>query len=147
MKYHYLITIIFFVQSAIAQTLFKDKYRDCTKDTSCYYCGDKPASFKRSLSQQLQRSVEHGTVKVMSTSGRMFFEIQVDSTGHSCVSSSKDETNMRDVKDNIRRCINNLWDWTPAQVNQHPINSTVIVELHFVDDFVSLRFIKPGEIR
>jgi hypothetical protein len=80
---------------------------------------------------------------MVSTGGRIFFEILVDSTGHSCVHSIKDETHMADIKDNVRRCINNLWDWNPAETDHHPINSTVILELHFIGNVAQIRFVKP----
>lgn len=146
MKYS-LLSLLLFTISAKAQVPFERQYKDCAEVSPCFYCGDIPAHYKKSISGKIQSSLDHGSAKWMSTSGRIFFEIQVDSIGHSCVHSIKDETHMSDVKENIRRCINNLWDWSPAELAHHPINSTVILELHFIGDDANVRFVKPEEIR
>lgn len=132
--------------TAQAQLPFEKQYRDCISDSACYYCGDVPARYKKNIAEKLQWSLDHGTVKWIGTSGLMLFEVQVDSTGHSCVRSIKDQVHMSDLKDNIRRYINNMWDWTPAQSNGHPIGSTVLIELHFVGNEALVRFIKPKDI-
>jgi hypothetical protein len=145
MNYYSLIALIFFAMTAKAQVPFNEKYKDCTTSDTCFYCGDTPAHYKKSILDRIQRSLEHGTVQWMSTSGRIFFEVEVDSTGHSCVRSIKDETHMSDIKNNLRSCINNLWDWAPAESSHRAINSTVILELHFIGDNASVRFVRPGD--
>lgn len=132
--------------AAHAQLPFEKQYRDCTSDSACYYCGDVAAYYKRNLADKMKFSIEHAAIKWMGTSGSMLFEVQVDEKGHSCVRSVKDMVHMADVKDVIRRCINNLWDWIPAQSNGRAIASTVIIELNFVGNDVLVKFIKPRDI-
>ena len=147
MKY-YLIALTFFAITAKAQVPFNEKYRDCVADSPCYYCGDVPARYKktpRDIRDRIQWSLDHGAIKWMSTSGRIFYEIQVDSTGHACVQSIKDETHMADVKENVRRCINGLRDWHPAEWDHHRINSTIILQLYFIGNIANVKFVKPNE--
>jgi hypothetical protein len=146
MKYICLL-LTFLTLSAKAQTLFSEKYKECIVDSPCYYCGDTVAHYKRDFVKRIQYNIDHGLMKWMETSGRMFLEVQVDSTGHSCVRSIKDETRMWDVKNTVRMAINQLYDWTPAISDHHPINSTVILEAHFVGSRASVRFIKRQDIR
>lgn len=141
----YPIALLFFALSSSAQGPVDKKYKDCDAEDTCYYCGDVPARYKKNIRDRIQWCLDHGTVKWMSTGGRTFFEIQVDSMGHSCVRSTKDETHMADVTDNVRRCINGLWDWHPAETDHHPINSTVMLELHFVGNRAQVRFVSPVE--
>ncbi len=142
----YFITLIsYLLQQQTAQLPFPKKYKDCDIKDTCIYCGDIHAMYTKNITSKIQRSLDHGAAKWMSTSGRIFYEINVDSTGHSCVLSIKDEVHMSDLTENVRRCINNLWDWTPAMLAGHPINSTVILELYFIGDAASVKFIKPEE--
>ena len=142
-----LIPLIFLSFTVKAQVPFNDKYKDCATVDPCLYCGDTPARYKSDLVERIQRNLDRGASRWMSTSGRMFFEILVDSTGHSCVLSIKDETHVADVKDNIRRCINNLWDWAPAQLNHRAVNSTVILESYFIGGAARVGLVKLEELK
>ncbi len=144
MKY-LLTTLLLYAFTANAQVPFTKKYKDCDITDTCLYCGDTRATYTKNIAGKFQRSLDHSSVKWMSTSGRLYFEIAVDSTGHSCVLSIKDEVHMNDLTENIRRCINNLWDWTPAKLGGRAINSTVILELYFIGDAASVKFIKPED--
>lgn len=73
------------------------------------------------------------------------FEIEVDSTGHSCVKSIKDEIPMWDVKNVLRTSINGLYDWQPATSDGHAINSTLIIKVHFLGYRASYTFLKPDD--
>ncbi len=146
MKYLFL-ALCFWAQSATAQFLFKEKYKDCTTDSACYYCGDKIASYKSGgLVYKLQKWTERGGAKWMHTSGRIYFEIEIDATGHSCVRSIKDETHMADLKDELRRCINNIYDWQPAIKDNKRISSTVILSLYFLSNVSEIEFVSPEDI-
>ncbi len=142
MKYICLLLILFTV-SAKAQVLFDEEYKDCNTNKPCYYCGDSVAHYKKRIDERLQYTIDHGLHKWMSTSGHMYFEFEVDSTGHSCVKSIKDETHMSDMKNNLRICINGLYDWQPAILNGHPINSTLIIDLRFLGNRATVGFVKP----
>ncbi len=144
MKYLCLLFILFAI-NANAQPLFKEKYKDCTLEKPCYYCGDAIASYKKGLSERLQRSINNGQHKWVGTNGNMYFEIEVDSTGHSCVRSIKDEIPMWDVKNVLTTSINNLYDWQPAILDGHPINSTLILRIHFLGYRASFTFLPPDD--
>lgn len=141
-----LLSLFFLAFAADAQITFDKKYKDCNEADTCFYCGDTPAMYQKNIAGKIQWSLEHGAVKWMSTSGRMYYEIQVDSTGRSCVLAVKDDAHMTDVRENVRRCINNLRDWVPAELDRKPINSTLIMELYFVGSEATVRFVKPKDI-
>ena len=145
MKYVCILLCLFTI-SAKAQVQFNEKYTDCINDKPCYYCGDSVAHYKKRLNERLQYSMDHGIQKWVGTSGHMYFEIEVDSTGHSCVKGIKDEVHMSDVKNTLRICINELYDWRPAISNGHAINSTLIIDIHFQGYRANIDFVKPDEI-
>ena len=144
MKYLFLL-FSFFTVSAKAQVLFNEKYKDCGNDKPCYYCGDSAAYYKKRINERLQYSMDHSMQKWMGTSGHMYFELSVDSSGHSCVKSIKDEVHMSDLKNTLRMSINELYDWQPAILNGHPINSTLIIDIHFLGNRASINFVKPDD--
>ena len=144
MKYLCLLLCLISV-GAKAQVLFNEKYNDCINGKPCYYCGDSMAQYKNRLNERLQHSVDHGLHKWVGTSGHMYFEIEVDSTGHSCVKSIKDEVHMADVKRSLKMCINGLYEWQPAISNGHSINSTLIIDIRFLDNRASINFVKPND--
>ena len=139
------VLFILFSTGVNAQYLFNEKYKDCISDTPCYYCGDAPARYKRDIRQRLQHGLDHGLQKWVGTVGHMRFEVEVDSTGHSCVKSIGDEVRMSDVKNTLRMTINGLYDWQPALLNGHIINSTVIIDLHFLNNRAYIELVKPGD--
>ncbi len=132
--------------NAKAQALFNEKYKDCNSVKPCYYCGDSMAHYKKRIHERLQYAMDHGLQKWVGTSGHKYFEIEVDSTGHSCVKSIKDEVHMSDVKNTERMCINGLYDWQPAISDGRPINSTLIIDLHFLNNYANVSFVKPIEL-
>ena len=135
-----------FTLHANAQVLFGEKYKDCNNDKPCYYCGDSVAHYKKRINERLQYGLDHGLQKWVGTSGHMYFEIEVDSTGHSCVKSIKDDVHMSDLKNTQRVCINGLYDWQAAILNGRAINSTLIIDLHFLGNRASINFVKPGDL-
>lgn len=145
MKYFYLLLILFAV-SAKGQVLFKEKYTECISGKPCYYCGDSVAFYKKMINKRLQYALDNGRQKWMGTSGHMYFEIEVDSTGHSCVTSIRDDVRMSDLKNTMRMCINGLYDWQPAILNGHAINSTQIIDLYFIGNRAGISFVKPGDL-
>ena len=144
MKYLYLLLCLFTV-SAKAQMLLSEKYKDCYNDKPCYYCGDTVAQYKKRIDKRLQYALDHGLQKWVGTSGHMYFEMEVDSAGHSCVRSIKDEVHMSDVKNTLRMCINGLYDWQPAILNGHAINSTLIIDIHFLGNRANINFVKSTD--
>jgi len=142
MKYLCLLFSLF-TADAKAQVLFSEKYRDCITKP-CYYCGDTVARYKKRINERLQYSMDHGLQKWVGTVGHMRFELEVDSSGHSCVKSIGDEVRMSDVKNTLRMCINGLYDWQPAILNGRPINSTLIIDIHFLGNVANISFVKPG---
>jgi hypothetical protein len=133
--------------NAKAQFLFGQKYKDCINDKPCYYCGDTVAHYKKRLNERLQYSLDHGMQRWVGTSGTMYFEVEIDSTGHSCVKSTRDDIPMSDVRNTLRMSINQLYDWQPAILNGRPINSTVIIKTHFLGYRANITFIKPGDLQ
>jgi len=102
------------------------------------------ARYKKRINERLQYSMDHGLQKWVGTVGHMRFELEVDSSGHSCVKSIGDEVRMSDVKNTLRMCINGLYDWQPAILNGRPINSTLIIDIHFLGNVANISFVKPG---
>jgi hypothetical protein len=103
------------------------------------------AHYKKRLNERFQFSLDHGQQRWVGTTGTMYFEVEVDSTGHSCVRSIKDEIPMPDVRNTLRMSINQLYDWQPAILNGRPINSTVIIKTHFLGYRANITFVKPGD--
>ena len=146
MKYLPILLFFFVTVSAKAQVLFNEKYTECNDIKPCYYCGDSTAHYKKRIDERLNYSMKHGMQRWVNTAGHMYFEIEVDSTGHSCVRSIKDDVHIWDVKNTLRVCINGLYDWQPASSGNHAINSTLIIDVHFLGQRANISFVKPSDL-
>jgi len=143
----YLLIILFFCTFiANGQKLFDEGYSDCNCAKACLYCGDSAAYPRIKIAEYIRRKIEHSPNHFVQTSGRMLFEICVDSTGHPCVLSVKDEIHMWDVKNTIRNSINEMEAWHPALLAGRPISSTVILKIHFVGNLLRIGLARKEEL-
>jgi len=113
---------------AKAQGLFEEKFKHCDVADTCLYCGDKTAHYGKDMTKFFIWKIEHAGHGYNSRSGNAFFEILVDSTGHSCLISEHNRyLDYYFINDMHMWIDNDMPDWVPATRNGHPINSTVIL--------------------
>lgn len=133
--------------SVQAQGKFEEKYDDCGGKGTCFYCGDSIAHYKEQLGKYFKWQIEH-SYNIRRYDTRNFdvlYEVYVDSTGRTCVTSiqSIGLGSSWLMKDDVRKWLIDMPDWTPAIKNGTPINSSVIIELSFRNNFFSANYISP----
>jgi len=149
MKIHLLTLILFCSLSASGQGLFLDKYDNCRDAIPCLYCGDTVAHPSQNLNEFIKWELEHSNNggRFGKIGLKVIFEIYIDSTGHPCVLSIKDESFNWGLKDYLRRSINSMPNWIPAIKNGKPINSTVLLQVDFRDNWFWTQLISPEKLK
>lgn len=143
------LVLVLVCQAANAQGLFEDKYKGCLADTACVYCGDSMAYYPGNLTKYIVDKIEHSVHTSMYElrSFDVFYEVFVDSSGTSCVVSfrSMGASYSWLLRDDIRKWLTGLPGWHPAVKDGHPINSTLIIEAAFRNNFLGLSLAGPPE--
>jgi hypothetical protein len=132
-------------QSAIAQGVFVEKFDDCSNGVTCFYCGDTMAHYSKNLTEYIGWNFNHSCFQLEMKNFDVKYEVFVDSTGRTCVVS--DNFNGASMswllKDDVRKWLTNMPDWKPAIKNGIPINSSIIVEAFFQNNFIRAKYAKP----
>jgi len=127
------------------QGKFEEKYDDCGSKETCFYCGDTVAHYKKSLGEYFKWQIEHSynIRRYVTKDFDVLYEVFVDSTGRTCVTSVQSIGAGWSwlMKDDIRKWLIDMPDWTPAIKNGLPINSSVIVEISFRTKFFTVRYV------
>ncbi len=145
-KYITLISLLVIVVTTHAQGLLEEKYDDCNSKDTCLYCGDKKAHFHQKLTDYFKWQIEHAVHGYDMKSGDIFYEVVIDTNGHSCVLSVKNRGNNWDMKNDIRSWINQMEGWVPAQKNGNKIASTVLLDFQFRVNWMSVHYVQPEDV-
>lgn len=107
------LSILCLYNSLKAQNLFPYKLSNCVTSVFCLDCGDEKAGVKQQefdkLIENLNKSNNYSKV-----SGKVMFQVLVDSLGNGCILSHTDNSNSPIVQ-NIVKSFNEFTGWTPAK--------------------------------
>ena len=141
------ITFTFFSLSAMSQGIFDEKFDNCNGGVPCFYCGDSVAHYTKDLNGYFAWNINHSynNSRYVLKSFDVMYEVFVDSAGHACVISIKSIGVGWSwlLKDDIRKWINTMRDWKPAIKNGSPINSSVVIECNFRENFLWSKYVQP----
>lgn len=136
--------------SAHAQGLFSEKFKSCTPAETCIYCGDSAAYYKKDLGKHIEWALEHSP-NAATYDFRNFdvlYELYIDSNGHTCVPSIKSLGGSFSwaQREDIRRALTNMSDWVPATTQGVPVNSTIVLEIAFRNNFFFMKALPIEDI-
>ncbi|MFA6249033.1 MAG: hypothetical protein WC615_18975 [Mucilaginibacter sp.] len=99
--------------SAKAQNLFPNKLDNCITEQFCLDCGDEKAGVKanefKALVDDLNNTIDFGNA-----SGKILFQVLIDSVGNGCVLSHTDNSKSKITKSIIAQ-FNQFKGWAPAK--------------------------------
>jgi hypothetical protein len=107
-----------------AQNIFPQKIEGCNTSEFCLDCGDPKAGYDV---QDFDKMISdlNATYHLKGVSGKLGFQVLVDSTGHPCVLSHTDKKKNKITLDAIARL--NQCRWTPAMDHGKLVSSSVNV--------------------
>ncbi|MES2266170.1 MAG: hypothetical protein V4520_05400 [Bacteroidota bacterium] len=115
-----------------AQNIFPVKLENCATERFCLDCGDEKANVKtnefKALVDDLNNTIDFGNA-----SGKILFQVLVDSVGNACVLSHTDISNSKITKSIISQ-LNQFKGWIPAKNNGKVENRVSINILAEVKD-------------
>lgn len=107
-----------------AQNLFPYKLNNCVTASFCLDCGDVPANIDQTkfgeLLADLNKSNDYSRI-----SGKVMFQVLIDSTGKGCVLSHTDVSNNRITQDIVNH-LNDFNGWIPAKEGNKTVGRTSI---------------------
>ncbi len=139
-----LIVLIYCGGVCEAQRFFTEHGSSCTYVVPCLYCGNVVCK-SGDLTQYFKSKIAHVGYHYETKSGKIIYEVYVDSNGRSCAFSVKDERHVWQMKEDIEKWISEL-KWSPAVWRKKKINSTILLEFDFLGTELSVRKVQPKEI-
>jgi ligand-binding sensor domain-containing protein len=114
---HFLLftTLLFSINNTNAQYLFSQNLDDCIPSAFCLDCGDIPANYDTKQFEILLGKISESN-NLKGISGKIIFQILLDSLGKGCVLSHTDKSSSKITKSIISN-LNNFKGWIPAISN------------------------------
>lgn len=146
MKIYLVLILSLYAVFARSQGLFEEKYDECSIIKPCRFCGDTlpqpPYNFNRLIIDRIHNTPWGYNLRT----GKLLFEILIDSTGQACVVSIDDQVYCADMKKDILIAINEMHNWKPAILFGHPINATMVLQFDFVNAKYNFHFLDRKDV-
>ena len=122
-----LITFLFL--TGFSQHLYKEKFPSCYINGFCLDCGTVKSDYDGRLDSFIVNNLSPKSINNLS--GLIEVQILVDSTGHCCLMSMKNESNFESKKLKLEQLFESMNNWKPALKNTTPINASLCFQLNF----------------
>lgn len=141
-----MLLLSFCALSVRSQGLFEEKYDACLDAKPCLYCGDTLPQLPYFFRETLRRKIEGAPHGYDLRDGKILYEILIDSTGHPCVISIDDHVFCWNMKNDILVATNDMRKWTPAVLNGHRINATIVMQFDFLHSKYTYHIVKLKDL-
>jgi Two component regulator propeller len=116
------LTIVSIAYNLKAQNIFPYKLNNCITESFCLDCGDEKGNVNPDEFAKLIETLNK-TNNYSGLSGKIMFQVLVDSLGNGCILSHTDNANHK-ITQNIVSHFNEFKGWIPAKENGRPVGRT-----------------------